>query len=77
MTKNIQIDGSRISDWDSFHDYFSKTLGFPQFYSRNMKAWNDCMTSFGAPDDGPSSVHVAPGDLMVLCISGAGEFKNR
>ena len=77
MTKNIQIDGSKITDWDSFHDYFSKTFGFPQFYGRNMNAWNDCMTSLDAPDDGMSSVQVAPGDVMVLCISGAGELKKR
>ena len=77
MTKNIQIDGSRIEDWNSFHDIFSKTLGFPEFYGRNMDAWNDCMTSLDAPDDGLSSVHVAPGDVMVLCVSGARGLKRR
>jgi hypothetical protein len=44
MTKNVQIDGSKITDWDSFHDCFSGMLGFPGFYGRNMDAWNDCMT---------------------------------
>ena len=72
MPKNIQIDGSKITDWDSFHDQFSETLGFPGFYGRNMNAWNDCMTSLDAPDDGLSSVHVTPGDVLVLCISGVG-----
>ncbi len=37
----------------------------------------DCMTSLDTPDDGLSSVHVAPGDVVVLCISGAGDLKNR
>jgi hypothetical protein len=77
MTKNVEIDGSRITDWGSFHDYFSETLGFPGFYGRNMDAWNDCMTSLDAPDDGLSSVHVTPGDVLVLCISGAGDLKKR
>jgi|SRR5229473_8223903 len=77
MTKNVQIDGSRITDWASFHDCFSEALGFPGFYGRNMDAWNDCMTSLDTPDDGLSSVHVAPGDVLVLCISGAGDLKNR
>lgn len=77
MTKNVQIDGSKITDWDSFHDYFSKTLGFPDFYGRNMNAWIDCMTSVDAPDDGMSTVHVVTGDVLVLCISGATDFKRR
>ena len=77
MTKNIQIDGSRIEDWNSFHDYFSKALGFPDFYGRNMNAWIDCMTSLDAPDEGLSSVHVAPGGVMVLCLSGASGLKKR
>jgi hypothetical protein len=77
MPKNIQIDASKITNWDSFHDLFSKTLGFPGFYGRNMDAWNDCMTSLDAPEDGLSSVHVAPGDVVVLCVSGASELKKR
>ncbi len=77
MPRNIQIDGSKITDWDSFHDQFSRTLGFPGFYGRNMDAWNDCMTSLDAPDDGLSSVHVAPGDVLVLCVSGVGDLKKR
>jgi hypothetical protein len=77
MPKNVQIDGSNIKDCDSFHDLFCQMLGFPDFYGRNMDAWIDCMTSLDAPDDGLSSVHVAPGDVLVLCVSGAGELKKR
>lgn len=77
MTKNIQIDGSKITDWVSFHDSFSKALGFPAFYGRNMNAWIDCMTSLDVPEDGLSSVHVATGDVLVLCISGATDLKKR
>jgi hypothetical protein len=77
MTKNVQIDGSKITNWGSFHDRFLETLGFPEFYSRNMDAWIDCMTSLDAPEDGMSSVHVTPGDTLVLCISGARDLKKR
>jgi hypothetical protein len=77
MTKNVQIDGSKITDSGSFHDLFSKALGFPAFYGRNMNAWNDCMTSLDAPEDGLSAVHVATGDVLVLCISGATDLKKR
>jgi len=77
MTKNIHIDGNAITDWGSFHDYFSKMLGFPAFYGRNMDAWIDCMTSTDAPEDGLSAVHVAKGDMLVLCVSGAARLKKR
>ncbi len=40
-----------------------------------MDTWIDCMTSLDAPDDGLSSVHVGPGDMLMLCISGAGDLK--
>jgi len=77
MPRNVQIDGNRISDWDSFHNHFAETLGFPVFYGRNMNAWNDCMTYLDDPAAGMTSVHVAPGDVLVLCISGATDLKKR
>ena len=77
MAQNIQIDGSKITDWDSFHDQFSTKLGFPGFYGRNMDAWNDCMTYLDDPDAGMSSIHVGSGDVVVLCISAATEFRKR
>ena len=77
MNKNVQIDGSRIKDWASFHDQFAELLGFPGFYGRNMDAWDDCMTSLDASEDGLSLVHIAPGDVLVLCVSGATELKKR
>lgn len=77
MTKNIQIDGGKITDWDSFHTYFCKTLGFPDFYGRNMNAWNDCMTYLDDPEAGMTSVHVSPGNILVLCISEAANLKKK
>lgn len=77
MTRNLHIDGSAINDWGSFHDQFAQPLGFPNFYGRNMDAWNDCMTSLDAPSEGLSSVHIPPGDVLVLCISGAADLKKR
>jgi len=77
MPKNIQIDGSKITDWNSFHDHFSETLGFPGFYGRNMHAWNDCMTYLDDPEAGMTSVHVAPGEVLVICVSAVADFKKR
>ena len=36
----VRIDTKRIRDWASFHDVFAEALGFPDFYGRNMVAWN-------------------------------------
>src|SRR5262245_49653769 len=77
MMKNIQIDGSTIKDWVSFHDQFAEVFGFPGSSGRNMDAWNDCMTSLDAPKDGLSSIHVAARDVVVLCISQAADLKKR
>ncbi len=77
MTKNVSIDASRITGWDSFHDTFAKTFGFPDFYGRNVDAWIDCMTCLDDPDAGMTSVYVAPGDLVVLCVSEARDFKKQ
>jgi RNAse (barnase) inhibitor barstar len=77
MTRNIQIDCSKISDWESFHNYFSKAVGFPRFYGRNMNAWIDCMTDLDAPETGMSSVHVSAGDTLILCLSEAHALKKR
>jgi len=46
MTENVHIDGSKISDWGTFHHHFSEVFGLPGFYGRNMDAWIDCMTCF-------------------------------
>jgi hypothetical protein len=77
MIRNIQIDATKISNWESFHDYFSEVMGFPKFYGRNMNAWIDCMTCLDEPDAGMTSVHVDLGDILVLCLSGASELKKK
>ncbi len=77
MTKNVLIDTSRIFDWDSFHDTFASSIGFPGFYGRNMNAWIDCMTYLDDPNAGMSSLHVAGGDVIVLCLTDASGFRRR
>jgi len=64
----VHVDGSRIRDWDSFHDEFSSTLGFPSFYGRNLNAWIDCLTCVDDPDAQMTSVHVVPGSVMTIQI---------
>ena len=77
MPVNIQIEGGDITDWDSFHDCFAKKLGFPKFYGRNLNAWIDCMTCLDDAESGMTSVHLSPGDVLVICISGMANLKMR
>lgn len=44
--KKVKIDTKRIKGWDSFHEVFSNTFDFPEYYGRNMDAWIDCMDEF-------------------------------
>lgn len=44
--KYIKINSENIVDWESFHNVFSKTFSFPNYYGRNMDAWIDCMDEF-------------------------------
>jgi hypothetical protein len=31
----------KMTDGDSLHSVFTETMGIPEFYGRNMKAWID------------------------------------
>ena len=66
-----------MTDWDSFHECFLKTFGFPDFYGRNMNAGIDCMSYLDDPDAGMSKVNVGIGDVLVICLSGARDLRKR
>ena len=72
-----KIDCSRIHDWSSFHEEFSRVFGFPGFYGRNMDAWIDCMSSLDAPEDGLSNIHCALGNVLTIGLDHVKEFKAR
>ena len=73
----VTIDARQIIDWQSFHDVFMATFGFPTFYGRNMNAWIDCMTDLDEPDTKMSSIHAPPGGIVVLSLTHAREFSKR
>src|SRR5689334_22493580 len=76
--KIVDIETSEIKDWDSFHNYFSKIFGFPDFYGKNMDAWNDCMTYLDEPDSGmTANISGNKKDCVVLNILNVTEFKQR
>lgn len=72
----VNIAVSQISDWDTFHDVFSTTLGFPEFYGRNMSAWIDCLT-YRDEEDGMASVTVELGDVLTLQLDEGSAFATR
>jgi RNAse (barnase) inhibitor barstar len=72
--QTVRAQTKSITDWASFHSVFAETMGFPEFYGRNMNAWIDCMTGF---DDGMTRFTVAPGELFHLEVADAKDFAHR
>ena len=75
--KRLRLDTSSIVDLDSFHTEFSKLLGFPEFYGRNMDAWIDCMSYINHPEAQMSEVTVPNGEPLFLEISDTEAFLAR
>jgi RNAse (barnase) inhibitor barstar len=73
-SQTVRVQTKSITDWDSFHSTFAETMGFPDFYGRNMNAWIDCMTYF---DDGMTRFTVAPGELFHLEVADTKDFAHR
>jgi RNAse (barnase) inhibitor barstar len=42
--RTVNIDGTKLTDWNAFHAYFKEAFGFPDYYGNNMNAWIDCMS---------------------------------
>ena len=70
----VDVPLSNIADWDSFHTTFAATLGFPDFYGRNMNAWVDCLTY---EDDGMTAFPIDTGDVLTLQLQDCKDFRAR
>ncbi len=73
----MSIDLDQIQDEKTFHQVFAETLGFPDWYGRNMEAWIDCMSSLALPEDGMTRVHTNPGETLYLILTNADGFAGR
>lgn len=74
MMKNmVRIDCSNITDWETFHDEFAQSFGFPGFYGRNLNAWIDCMTCLD--EDDVCDVTISIGEHVTLQLFKAAELK--
>jgi hypothetical protein len=75
IATKVSVDCARIHDWETFHNEFANTFGFPDFYGRNMNAWIDCMTSLDQPEDGMTSIHAEPGKTLTLQLENVAPFR--
>jgi RNAse (barnase) inhibitor barstar len=73
----VNLDTRGIRDWETFHDEFCKLFGFPGFYGRNMNAWIDCMADLDEPGAQMTSLHVKPGEILVLHLDHVDELRRR
>jgi hypothetical protein len=69
----VSIPTGRINDWQSFHDVFASTLGFPDYYGRNMDAWIDCLSH----PDSMTNLVFEPGDVLTLDLGLIEDFRAR
>ena len=73
----VKIPTENITDWETFHDVFQRTMGFPAFYGRNMNAWIDCMTSLDCPEDGLTQIHAPENGVLTLHFDDYQSFAQR
>lgn len=74
---HVTLQAEKVIDWDSFHDLFAETFGFPDFYGRNMDAWIDLMSSLDDSNAPMSTVRVAPGELLHLKLMNSSDLQKR
>ena len=73
----IPISTDRIHDWRTFHDVFAETLGFPDYYGRNLDAWQDCMFGLRSTASNMTKIVREPGTPAMLRLDDAESFRAR
>ena|ERR1051326_5392708 len=76
MTYTATIDGTKIVDWETFHDEFQRVMGLFEGYGRNMDAWIDCMSDMFI-NGGLTKFNLRKGDVFILQIRETKEFQRR
>ena len=75
LANMVSVDCLKITDWETFHDEFAATFGFPNFYGRNLDAWIDCLTSLDKPEDGMTSIHATQDQTLTLQLENVVPFR--
>ncbi len=71
------IDCNRITDWDSFHDEFTRVFGFIDDYPRTLEAWLEYMGSLDSSGYVKAAFRVTPGNIVALVLEHATELRQR
>lgn len=70
----VQLDGSTITDWPSFHAACRQAFGFPDFYGNTMDAWVDCL-SYLRDDDGMTRFRLKQDEVLRIVITHAATLR--
>jgi RNAse (barnase) inhibitor barstar len=71
-----RLDGSRITDWPSFHAESKQAFGFPDTYGNTMDSWIDCL-SYLRDDDGMSNVRLGEDEVLRIELLHAEDLRKR
>lgn len=47
-----EMNGAAWTTAESFHADAQRSLGFPEYYAKNLASWIDCLAELPVPDDG-------------------------
>ena len=75
MNKRVRINAALISNWESFHQIFKMTFGFPEFYGNNMDAWINCMLKIDDKRAGMTKFWLKESDTLVIEMTNCAAFK--
>lgn len=67
---SVQLDGDKITDWDSFHALSAEAFGFPDFYGRTIDAWIDCL-SYLRDDENMTKFRLQENEVLQIVITNA------
>ena len=77
MNKIVRINSDLITDWNSFHQIFKITFGFPEFYGSNMNAWIDCMSYIDNNETGMTKFSINETDTLIIELTNCEAFKKK
>ncbi|MBV8633944.1 MAG: barstar family protein [Burkholderiaceae bacterium] len=70
----VNLDGVRITDWNSFHAECKREFGFPDWYGNTMDAWIDCLC-YLRDDEGMARFHLAEDEVLTIAIKNSALLK--
>ncbi|GGI54107.1 barstar family protein [Oxalicibacterium solurbis] len=73
---SVQLDGSKIADWNDFHTLCAEAFGFPDFYGRTIDAWIDCL-SYLRDDENMTKFRLQENDVLQIVITHADDLRKQ